>query len=79
MAKLPLLERRPRRECPQFQHLCQNWAMNRKKLPVGVQTLHEIREEGYYYVDKTGLAVQLAEQGKYYFLSAPALWQKFVF
>jgi len=52
--------------------------MNRKKLPVGIQTLREIREEGYYYVDKTGLAVQLAEQGKYYFLSAPALWQEFV-
>ena len=40
-----------------------------KKLPIGIQTFREIREEGYYYVDKTGFARHLIDQGKYYFLS----------
>ena len=26
---------------------------SRRKLPIGIQTLRIIREEGYYYVDKT--------------------------
>ena len=25
----------------------------RRKLPIGIQTFREIREESYYYVDKT--------------------------
>ena len=28
-----------------------------------------MREEDYYYVDKTGMAVDLAENGTHYFLS----------
>ena len=40
-----------------------------KKLPIGIQTFSEIIEEQYLYVDKTGLAVDLVESGKYYFLS----------
>ncbi len=27
--------------------------MQRKKLPIGIQTFREIRENGHYYVDKT--------------------------
>jgi hypothetical protein len=53
--------------------------MTRKKLPIGIQTFREIREEGYYYVDKSALAVQLAEQGKYYFLSRPRRFGKSLF
>ncbi|MEZ5537817.1 MAG: AAA family ATPase [Thiolinea sp.] len=28
-------------------------SQKRKKLPIGIQTFREIREENYYYVDKT--------------------------
>ncbi len=48
----------------------------RKKLPIGIPSLSEIIQEGYYYVDKTGLARQLIEQGKYYFLSRPRRFGK---
>ena len=51
----------------------------RKKLPIGIQTFREIREEGYYYVDKTGFALQLIDQGKYYFLSRPRRFGKSLF
>ena len=39
-----------------------------KKLPIGIQTFAKIRGEDYYYVDKTALALQLIEEGSYYFL-----------
>jgi hypothetical protein len=51
----------------------------RRKLPIGIQTFREIREEGYYYVDKSGMAVDLAETGKYYFLSRPRRFGKSLF
>jgi Predicted AAA-ATPase/PD-(D/E)XK nuclease superfamily len=51
----------------------------RKKLPIGIQTLSEILSDGYYYVDKTGLAHQLISQGKYYFLSRPRRFGKSLF
>ena len=51
----------------------------RKKLPIGIQTFGEIREEGYYYVDKSGFALSLVEQGKYYFLSRPRRFGKSLF
>jgi len=53
--------------------------MNRKKLPIGIQTFREIREEGYYYVDKTPFALKLATEGKYYFLSRPRRFGKSLF
>ena len=54
--------------------------MTQRKLPIGIQTFRTIREEGYYYVDKTGIAVDLAQRGAYYFFEpSPALWQKLVF
>ncbi len=34
--------------------------MNRKKLPIGVQTFSEIRRENYYYVDKTHFLLDAA-------------------
>ena len=46
--------------------------MERRSLPVGIQTFSRIREEGYYYVDKTGYARRLAEEGGgRFFLSRP--------
>jgi hypothetical protein len=51
-------------------------ALARRKLPIGIQTFSEIIQEGHYYVDKTGMAVDLVEQGKYYFLSRPRRFGK---
>ncbi|MGV6852572.1 MAG: ATP-binding protein [bacterium] len=51
----------------------------RKKLPIGIQTLREIREGGYYYVDKTQLVLDLVNGGKYYFLSRPRRFGKSLF
>ncbi|SDX67607.1 AAA family ATPase [Thiocapsa roseopersicina] len=50
--------------------------MHRRKLPIGIQTFREIREDDYYYVDKTGFARQLIDEGKYYFLSRPRRFGK---
>ena len=36
----------------------------RRKLPLGIQNLRDIREAGHYYVDKSGMAVDLIEAGK---------------
>lgn len=46
------------------------------KLPIGIQTFSEIREEAYAYVDKTPLIHRLATEGKYYFLSRPRRFGK---
>lgn len=52
---------------------------HRKKLPIGIQTFREIREDNCYYVDKTPFALQLITQGKYYFLSRPRRFGKSLF
>jgi hypothetical protein len=54
-------------------------SLPRKKLPIGIQTFSKIREEGYYYVDKTRYAVQLASEAGYYFLSRPRRFGKSLF
>ncbi len=53
--------------------------MIRKKLPIGIQTFREIREENCYYVDKTAFALKLIDEGKYYFLSRPRRFGKSLF
>ena len=53
--------------------------MTRRKLPIGIQTFREIREGGYYYVDKTAYARRLLDEGKYYFLSRPRRFGKSLF
>ena len=54
--------------------------MTRKKLPIGIQTFAQIREDdAHYYVDKTPLALALIEQGKYFFLSRPRRFGKSLF
>ena len=39
--------------------------MLRRALPIGIQTFRQIREGDYYYVDKTGFALRLIDEGKY--------------
>lgn len=52
----------------------------RKKLPIGIQSFINIRTDGgYYYADKTNLALQLANEGTYYFLSRPRRFGKSLF
>ena len=48
----------------------------RRKLPIGIQTFREIREEGCYYVDKTAYVQRLVDEGKHYFLSRPRRFGK---
>ncbi|MFK5985285.1 MAG: AAA family ATPase [Pseudomonadota bacterium] len=52
-----------------------------KKLPLGITTFADIRDkaQNYLYVDKTPMAWQLAERGKYYFLSRPRRFGKSLF
>ncbi|MCS6773105.1 MAG: ATP-binding protein [Anaerolineae bacterium] len=54
-------------------------APGKRKLPIGIQTFRELREEGYYYVDKTPMIAQLAEEGKFYFLARPRRFGKSLF
>jgi hypothetical protein len=53
--------------------------MERKKLPIGIQTFAKIRQENCYYVDKTPFVARLAEDGGYYFLSRPRRFGKSLF
>ncbi|WP_300274756.1 ATP-binding protein [Halomonas sp.] len=48
----------------------------RLRLPIGIQTFSEIREGGYYYVDKTPDIERLVHQNKFYFLSRPRRFGK---
>ena len=48
----------------------------RRRLPLGIQTFREIRQGGYYYVDKTGFIRRLLDDGKHYFLSRPRRFGK---
>ena len=48
----------------------------RHRLPIGIQTFRRIREEGYYYVDKTAWLRRLVDEGTHYFLSRPRRFGK---
>ena len=48
----------------------------RLKLPIGIQTFREIREEGHCYADKTPHIERLIERGKHYFLARPRRFGK---
>ncbi|WP_024334621.1 ATP-binding protein [Desulfotignum balticum] len=50
-----------------------------KKLPLGIQNFPEIRRDHYVYIDKTPLALKMADSGKYYFLSRPRRFGKSLF
>ncbi len=50
--------------------------MTRQSLPIGIQDFATIRREGFYYVDKTPLILQLVKGGRHYFLSRPRRFGK---
>ena len=50
--------------------------MTRRRLPIGIQTFRELREDGCYYVDKTAHLWRLVDEGKHYFLSRPRRFGK---
>lgn len=54
-------------------------ATQRKRLPLGIQTFAKIRQDDYYYVDKTALALSLINDGTHYFLSRPRRFGKSLF
>ena len=47
-----------------------------KRLPIGVQDFAKIRQEGYFYIDKTEYLYKLVTEGEYYFLSRPRRFGK---
>ena len=51
----------------------------KRKLPIGIQTFREIREDNCYYVDKTAYIGRLVAEGKHYFLSRPRRFGKSLF
>ena len=53
--------------------------MNKRKLPIGIQTFRELREDNYYYVDKTAYIWLLLDEGKHFFLSRPRRFGKSLF
>ena len=53
--------------------------MNKRKLPIGIQTFRKIRQEACYYVDKTTYIRRLLDEGTHYFLSRPRRFGKSLF
>ena len=53
--------------------------MSKRRLPIGIQTFREVREENCYYVDKTAYIRRLLDEGKHYFLSRPRRFGKSLF
>ncbi len=53
--------------------------MKSKKLPIGIQTFKEIREDNYIYIDKTKMALDIINNYKYVFLSRPRRFGKSLF
>ena len=51
----------------------------RRKLPIGIQTFRRIREENFYYVDKTAYIRRMVDEGTHYFLSRPRRFGKSLF
>jgi len=50
--------------------------MNHRLIPDGIQNFRTVREENFYYVDKTHLIGQLISEGRHYFLSRPRRFGK---
>ena len=53
--------------------------MAKRRLPIGMQTFRELREQNCYYVDKTAYIERLLDEGKHYFLSRPRRFGKSLF
>lgn len=50
--------------------------MSSKIYPIGIQNFEKIRNDGYFYIDKTALMYQMVKTGSYYFLSRPRRFRK---
>lgn len=50
--------------------------MNLKNFPINVHDFAQIRENGYYYVDKTALIHELVHANRYYILTRPRQFGK---
>ena len=53
--------------------------MVKRRLPIGMQTFRELREQDCYYVDKTHFIQRLLDEGTHYFLSRPRRFGKSLF
>ena len=53
--------------------------MAKRRLPIGMQTFRELREQNCYYVDKTAYVERMLREGKHYFLSRPRRFGKSLF
>ena len=53
--------------------------MNKRRLPIGIQTFRKIREEDCYYIDKTAYIRRLLDESKHYSLSRPRRFGKSLF
>ncbi len=53
--------------------------MTRRRLPIGMQTFRDVREQDCYYVDKTPYIARLLDEGRHYFLSRPRRFGKSLF
>ncbi len=53
--------------------------MERRSLPIGIQTFRKIREDDAYYVDKTPSVERLLGDGTHFFLSRPRRFGKSLF
>jgi hypothetical protein len=54
----------------------QHQSLMNMKYPIGIQNFESLIQDGYVYVDKTALIYQLADTGRYYFLSRPRRFGK---
>lgn len=52
---------------------------NEKKYPIGIQNFESLRNDGYFYVDKTRHVYDFVNTGRYYFLSRPRRFGKSLF
>ena len=48
----------------------------KKLYPIGIQNFESLRDDNYFYIDKTALVYKLATSGRYYFLSRPRRFGK---
>ena len=53
--------------------------MNKRRLPIGIQTFRKICEDNCYYVDKTAYIRRLLDEDTHYFLSRPRRFGKSLF
>lgn len=50
--------------------------MSSKIYPIGIQNFESLRNDGYFYIDKTALIYKLVKTGRYYFLNRPRRFGK---